>query len=71
MNNLPPLPQASPDYSVTISLEYAQDFWQNALASPIYRSLLVRINKSEENCFQGPFPANNADLENIGTNPLW
>ena len=31
--------QASPDYSVTISLEYAQDFWQNALASPIYRLL--------------------------------
>ena len=37
LNNLSTLPQASPDYSVTISLEYAQDFWQNALASPIYR----------------------------------
>ena len=69
LNNLSTLPQTSPDYSVTISLEYAQDFWQNALASPIYRSLLIRINKSEENCFQGPFPANNAHSENIGTNP--
>jgi len=35
--------QASPDYSVTISLEYAQDFWQNALASPIYRILFPPI----------------------------
>jgi len=35
--------QASPDYSVTISLEYAQDFWQNALASPIYRVLFPPI----------------------------
>merc|ERR1712130_458002 len=35
--------QASPDYSVTISLEYAQDFWKNALASPIYRVLFPPI----------------------------
>ena len=40
--------QASPDYSVTISLEYAQDFWQNALASPIYRLLELSIGEKYE-----------------------
>ena len=35
--------QDSPDYSITISEEFARDFWQNPKVAPVYRFLFPPI----------------------------